>query len=311
MYHLCDDFDGGCLPAALKERYRVADGPAIKVALFLLYNGSSDQETVADALSLPIDTVGRALVFWKTAGLITDEIIPDKPAKKTAKSPEIKIEETRAPLTSSQISSITLRNPEVSVLLQETQHLLGRPLDSLESRILLEIFEYDELPVDVILMTVAFCLPRVKNKRTIISKAARTASDWRELGVDNAETAEEHIRTLELREQRERLVAKTLELENADFNKTQRGQIARWFEEYSYDIDFVKEAYLRTGKNAVAYINSVLKSWNQNGYKTIRDTRAAPGNAPAPVPKKKGAGSSLLKKAIKKKNNGSVTTNGV
>lgn len=310
MFQLCSEFDGGALlPAALKERYRVADGPAIKVALFLLCAGSGDEETVADALSLPLDTVGRALAFWKTAGLITDDPSAAKSAaqkKMPAASGPALFEIDRKPLTPSQISGMLLRNPELAVLLQETQYLLGRPLDSLESRIIVEIFEYDELPVDVILMVVAYCKPRVKNKRTIIGKASRTAAEWRENGIDNAGAVEEHIRLLELREQREREVAETLMLENADFTRAQCAHIARWYEIYGYNIDFVKEAYMRCGNSSVAYINSILKSWNQNGYTTIRDTRAVPSNAPAPVSRKKKekAGTSLIKKAINKKTAG-------
>lgn len=317
MYYPSEEFDCGCLPHAFMERYRVADGPAIKVALFLLNAGSGDVESVADALSLPIDTVARAIVFWQSAGLLTDDPATIKKAavsqkKKIDPQKVVLLEPVRKPLTQSQVSGMILANPEIAVLLQETQHLLGRPLDSLESRILLEIFEYDELPVDVILMIVAFCKPRESNKRRIIGTAARTATDWKERGIDNSETAETYIRLLELREARERQVAETLLLEKADFSKKQRSYIAQWFEEYNYSIDFVKEAYLRTGNSSVAYLNSVLKSWHQRGFKTIRDTRSVPSNAPAPTRKKQSKdGASLLKKAMKKKNGKEYAVNGI
>ena len=301
MYNLCEEFDGALLPRALTERYRVADGPAIKVALFLLGTGSGDVESVADALSLPIETVERALIFWKSAGLITDEVKKKEPIKKTVQE-----EKPRVALTDSRKNEM-LRNPEIAVLLQETQHFLGRPLSLAESNILLEIFEYEQLPVDVILMIIAFCVTRAKSKSSLLNFVQRTASIWREQGIDDAESAEEHIKLSERRERRERKVAKVLELDNAKFTVSQREHIARWFEEMGYTIEFVTEAYMRTGKNSVAYINGVLKNWHQQGYKTIKDTRAVPSNSPAPVKKKKSSESSLLKKAVEKRNKARAT----
>lgn len=277
----------------------MADGPAIKVALFLLCGGGTEEDVIADALSMPAATVRRALSFWHKAGLLTDDPtkVQNAPKPKTAPAGD------RKPLTPSRMSELALRNPDIAILLQETQNFLGRTLDSNESRLLLEIFEYDELPVDVILMIVAWCTPRAKSSRSVVGMAARTAQKWRELGISDAAAAESHLRMLEQREQREQLVAKALELETADFNATQRGYIARWFEEYGYDIEFVKEAYVRSGNDSVNYLNAILKGWYQSGHRTLRDVAAAPSNAPAPTKKKKDKESegSLLKRAVDKR----------
>lgn len=303
MYYLCEQFDTGCLPQPLQERYRVADGPAIKVALFLLCGGSGEEEKIADALSMPAATVRRSLAFWKKAGLITDDpaLVKAAPLAKKAAARTGALSGDRKPLTPSRMSEMSLRNPEIAVLLQEAQNFLGRTLDSNESRMLLEIFEYDELPVDVILMIVAWCTPRAKSSRSIISMTARTAGKWREQGIETAADVENHLRLLELRELREKQVALALELESANFNATQRSYIARWFEEYNYDIEFVKEAYVRSGNSSVNYINAILKGWHQQGHRTLRDVAVAPSNAPAPVNKKKGDEPSLLKRAVDKR----------
>lgn len=299
MVYLCQKFDEGCLPAALKERYRVADGPAIKVALFLLCTQSGDEESVADGLSLPLETVRRALEFWQAAGLISTQ----PPQPEIIQQPsvqQIRPEAERIQLSPSRISNMLLDNPELAALLQEAQYLLGRPLDNIESRILLEIFEYEELPVDVILMIVAYSLPRAKNRRTAISKAARMAASWHEQGVCDTASAECRLRLLEHRERREREVAELLGEDAANFTSAQRGYIARWQEEYGYGLEFINEAYLRGGSKSINYINGMLKNWYRSGYKTIKDTRAAPSNAPAPVGKK-GKGGSLLKRAIERR----------
>ena len=277
------------LPGPLRDKYRSADGPALKVALCLLLNGAMEQDDIAKELSMPPEAVERSLAFWRGVGLVCETGEGDVTVVPV---------QQRAPLSVDDVADITLRNPEIAVLLQETQHFLGRPIDSLESRMLVEIYEYDGLPVDVILSVVAYCAPRAKSKRGVIGLAARTAGQWREQGVTDLDSAERYIRLLEMREQREQEVAAVLGVDASSFTRTQKNYIARWYEEYGYGSDFVKEAYLHSGKDSVNYLNTILKSWYNKGYRTIRDTRTEHTNAPVPVPKNRKKGGSLLKRAI-------------
>ncbi len=291
MVKLNEQFKSSRLPAAFLERYKTADGPALKVAVYLLCTGAAEPCDIEKELSMSSEIAQRSIAFWKAAGLISDVkdgegVVVSVPAI-TAKNP----------LSVDDVAELTLRNPELSVLLQETQYFLGRPIDSLESRMLVEMYEYDELPVDVILMIVAYCSPRAKSNRSVVNLAARCAAEWREQGVRDSETAYKYIKMLEQREEYARQVATVLGVDASVFTKPQRAHIARWFEEYGYGPDFVKEVYLRTGKDSVNYINTVLKSWFSKGYRTIRDTRVEQSNVQAPGRTKKGSGS-LLKKAI-------------
>ncbi|MEG1384098.1 MAG: DnaD domain protein [Oscillospiraceae bacterium] len=300
MYHLSKSFNKELLPAPLADRYRMADGPALKVALFLLSAGKGTVESIADALSMPCDTVERALVFWQKSGLISDSPIDENTMTPmlaecvSVKTPKLR---ERTPVSPERVSELSLRNPDIAVLLQEAQRFLGRTLDSVESRTLLEIYEYDELPVDVILLLVAYCLPRVKNKRAMVSMVSRIAEEWFELGITSSADAEEQIKLLELREQRENEVCEILELKDSALSKSQKASVARWFEEYNFDISFVREAYLVKGNNSIAYINKILQNWFNSGFKSLKEVRTTSSNAPVPSKQKKGGGS-LLKKAV-------------
>lgn len=302
MRRLVQKFDGSTLPSALRERYRMADGPALKVVLLILCSGNIDPDYISDTLSMSAELVERSLAFWEKAGLLTGEPASDTesqalPADAGQQTRAAQPRE-RAPLSPERVSELSLRNPEIATLLQETQHFLGRTLDTLESRTLLEIYEYDELPVEVILMIVAYCVPRMKNRRALITMTQRIADDWFAQGVVTASDAEAHLKQLEQREQREMQVAKILELEDPSFSKSQRVQIARWFEEYGYGPELIREAYLLKGNNSIAYIGKILQGWYNNGVKTVRDTRgSSSANAPVPIKKKKSSGS-LLKQAV-------------
>ncbi len=286
----------------------MADGPALKVALFLLGGGEGDAEKICDALSMPAETVERALTFWCKAGLLSDRAPAPRTVTDAAGSvlrevqPAAPPRHVRAAMTPERAAELSLRDPAIAVMLQETQRFLGRTLDAVESRTLLELYEYDELPVDLILMLVAYCLPRVRNKRALCTMVARIADDWYAQGIATPADAEKQIRLLERREQREVAVAAALELADPSFSKGQKLTIAKWFEEYGYNESIVREAYLVKGNASIAYIGKILQNWYNSGYRTLKQIRDAGSahNAPAapPAARKKGGGS-LLKKAVR------------
>jgi len=307
MYAVASDKGALSAPQPFLDRYREADGPALKTAIYLMSEGNSELSDIVRELDIPLETAERALKFWMASGLVrfcAEEPAPEPAAApkepRTLKTPK----KDRPSLSPSQISNLMLCNPDIAVLMQETQNLLGRPLESSESRLLLEIFEFEELPVDVILMIVAYSLPRARHNRAVIAYASRIATQWREEGVTTAGAAEDRLRLLEQREERDRLVSETLGIDHALLTSVQKTQIHRWFEEYGYDIDVVREAYLRSGKGSVSYINSMIRSWKQSGYSTVREIRAIPSNAPA-VParskKKNTSEKTLLQQAIDKR----------
>ena len=272
------------MPIPFVERYRTADGPAIKVAIFLLLGNSSDVTHIAEELSLPITTVERSLQFWFRAGLLVEETIP---------VPETIEPEKKKPLISERVLgedeiNRLLRNPEISLLLNETQNHLGRVLTSNESTKLMSIYQFEELPVDVILMIVAFSEPRTK--RNLIPYVEKVARTWKEDDITTMEKAEKHIALIEKREKRYSEVGEILEMKDSSFTFREREYINAWYEEYGYDIPFIEEAFSRAYVKTVSGLNRLLRSWSSKGYKTIRETRMEASNTPAPVPQRRKAG---------------------
>ncbi|MEA4912757.1 MAG: DnaD domain protein [Oscillospiraceae bacterium] len=307
VYHLKEKFDPNALPSALAEQYRKADGPALRAALFLLCEGGcADAAALAAALSMSDAVAARALAFWQEAGRISESQTAEGPARR--RSPAPPRASARAALSSEDIGALSLRDPSVAALFQEAEAIVGRPLDTLESRMLAEIRAYDGLPVDVILTIVAYCAPRAKSNRKIIALAARTAGEWSEQGLCDPAQINDHIRLLERRERNEAAVAGALALKDKAFSRSAKTSIARWFEEYGYDIDFVKAANARlessgqTVENPVAYINTILKGWYNSGYTSIKDTMERAVNVQPEAYKKADRGDkSMMKSALEKR----------
>ncbi len=304
MFELSDKKYAATLPEALTRRYRSADGPALKVALWLLCAGSGSASEIADSLAMPLETVERALALWAVEGLIKESGGENTGGEKQpadAAKPRKPVKQ----LSDKRAAELALCDGNVAALLQETQELIGRTLDNSESRALLELYECEELPVEMILTVVAFCAPRLKNKRSLVSRVRREAADWAEAGVSDALSAARYVKLLETREKREKEVAAALGYsEENPFNKSQRAAVARWYEEYSYSAEFAREAFERTGNDSIAYINAILKSWHKKGYLTIKDTYAEGFNARETSSREResASGGSLFEDAVREIN---------
>lgn len=302
MFELSDKKYASSLPEALARRYRSADGPALKVALWLVCAGSGRASEIADSLAMPLETVERALALWAAEGLIKEsgETVADK-----KETPEAKPRKPIKQLSDKRAAELALCDANVAALFQETQELIGRVLDNAESRALLELYECEELPVEMILTVVAFCAPRLKNKRSLVSRVRREAADWAEAGVSDALSAAKHVKLLETREKREKEVAAALGYtEENPFNKSQRAVVARWYEEYGYNAEFAREAFERTGNDSIAYINAILKGWHKKGYLTVKDTYAEGFNAREASSRERenASGGSLFEDAVREIN---------
>ncbi|NLL91973.1 MAG: DnaD domain protein [Ruminococcaceae bacterium] len=274
MYKLNEKFIVDSLPSAFVERYRTADGPALKVALFLMLGNNCDISQIASELSLPESTVERSLDFWYKAGLLLSEDTPESVKNNRSVKPSVKKERKMSAERTAKI----FRNPEVSALLQEVQSFLGRTLTQSESQRLLCIYEYDELPVEVILMAVAYS--KENAKRNLFGYIERIASEWKEEGLITSDKVEKHLSILADRKKKYENISKVLAVEFNSLKYRDRQYIDRWYEEYGYDESFVEEALSRSTNNSVSYINKILASWFQKGYATIKETRQEVTNAP-------------------------------
>ncbi|NMA07266.1 MAG: DnaD domain protein [Ruminococcaceae bacterium] len=281
MYKLNEKFIVDSLPSAFVERYRAADGPALKVALFLMLGNNCDVKQIASELSLPETTVERSLDFWYKAGLLLSEEAPEAVKENRNTKPTVKKERK---MSSERIAKI-FRNPEVSALLQEVQSYLGRTLTQSESQRLLCIYEYDELPVEVILMAVAYS--KENAKRNLFGYIEKIASEWKEEGLITTDKVEDHLSTLAERKKNYINISKILSIEFDSLKYRDRQYIDRWYEEYGYDELFVEEALSRSTNNSVAYINKILASWHQKGYATIKETRQEATNIPVKSTRKR------------------------
>ena len=256
MIQINPKYNNAVLPSPLAERYAAADGPSLRVALFLIINGPSEKETISQKLNIPVSLVDEALRFWEACGLTV---------------------EAEDPVKSSALTR-TFRDEDIAVMLQEAQLFLGRPIDVKESRRLTDTVTENSISPDVMLLVLSYCVSNLPSNTNLINYACRTAIEWSGNGVYDIGSAEQYVRDLEKLDVFSAKICDVLDIPKEKLTKKNKENIRLWMNVYGYDELFVKEAFIRHGKNSINYINSILTTWYKSGYKSIKDTRKSLSN---------------------------------
>ena len=238
-----------------------------RVALYILSTRSTDPVEITRVLRLKSTaSAQRALDFWYGAGLLER-----KDQSTAGPQPEAPIRPPR--LTSAEVAAISCTDPQVAVLVNECQKLLGMVINQNDTNILISLYHNDKIPVDTILYGITHALDEGHRS---IRYVERILLRWKESGIVTGEDAERYLHLLEQRKKTQQQVSEVLGCPKKAFTLSERNIIASWFEEYHYDISMVQEAALYAeGKNDVRYINGILKKWYAKGWRTPKDVQAA------------------------------------
>jgi DnaD/phage-associated family protein len=175
----------------------------------------------------------------------------------------------------------------VGEIFEKAEEALNMCLNHDDLAIVYSLYDWLELPLDVIGCLLDYCARRgIKSSRYI----EKVGMNWAESNVASVEEAEEHLKNYE-RPYREILKAMGI---NAGYpSESQKSFIDKWFIDFNMPIDVVKEAIKRAtykqGAATFPYINGILKRWSEAGQHTLEEcmkTQAAPTKRGAP-PKNK------------------------
>ena len=128
----------------------------------------------------------------------------------------------------------------------------------------------------------------------------------KKIAVFNDEYAVTHLKLLALRQSREQYVSGLLNIPESELTLGGRKAIARWYEVYGYDDAMVQEAAVQAGaKRDLWYWNSILKTWNAKGLRTVHDVRSPVAIAGASrnlrVDREAPSGNDFLKNAARRR----------
>lgn len=173
-------------------------------------------------------------------------------------------------------------DPSFAGLQGAVEAALERPMSEADLQALYLIYDYLALPAEVIYSLVGWCVAEHERKygpgrRPRMPAVKKAAFQWKRLGVDTPEAAEEYLRRQQALQGREGEILPLLDIRDRAAVERERQYIAGWVD-MGFDNDAIRLAYERTvlRKQSMnwAYMNSILKRWHAEGWHTAQQAQA-------------------------------------
>lgn len=265
------------IPSDIVENYlNKSNEVQLKVILYLLCNSGKimNEEEISQSLNCSESEVIQSINYWKNEGYIEIDknlnskidLDTNESAQKSTIQHTVRYNRPGSLYIANRIQS----SKDINLLMQEAELILGRPLSNADSAVLLMLHDNDGLPVDVILMLLQYSVSIGKCGMKYIEKVG---SSWAKEGIDNIEKAEKKIIKLRSTHALWKRFEGIIGIEHRAPTKSEAEAITRWFGEWNYSDEMVKESYERcvnsNGKYILKYMDSIIRRWNNQGIRTI------------------------------------------
>ena len=291
------------IPTQIADKHlRMAGKAQLKVLLWLYRNTTTafDIDVISRDTGIPKDEIDDAMLYWIDAGLVVKDGVTAAPVtepetvvsqpekektgftlieKTVEKAPEIvpeKKEKQVVHTVKPSIKDISRRlaeSPEIGNMFNEVQEVFGRTLGYDGQSNLLMLHDHYGLPADVIVMLCGYA--KTIGKQGAIAYIVQMGKAWAEEGVTDFESASRKIARMENAEKIWAEFRTLTGIENPKPTSKQAQFLEVWINDFGYGIDVIYYAYEKTvekkGKISFSYMNGVLRSWHESGYKTIAE----------------------------------------
>lgn len=256
------------LPSDAVERLlAAANGDA--ALLYLHFAAGRPLENAREALRMSEARYDLACATLQQLGLWPQE-------------PQRHLDASQAPVyTEQDVIRETHTSREFEAITGETQRRLGRVLSNEELKILLSIYRYLGLPPEVISILINYCIQRGRGRGQTrmpsIRNIEKEAYRWADLGIDTMEEAAVYMQS-QLQVQAN--VGKIQHMFGIEGRKLTPGEeklISTWLS-WGFGEREIQKAYEKTCMNTGGlkwpYLNSILKSWHEQGLLTLEKIEA-------------------------------------
>lgn len=234
-------------------------GDAALVYLFLRSGGTPEQAEIV--LRLPKSRMDCAAASLKQMGLW-----PETP----------KILRPAQPPTYTEQDLLQAQKTEFPRLLGEAQRRLGKVLSTEEAKVLLSIYDYLGLSAEVISLLISYCIQQARARGSLRNPSMhaieREAYHWADLGIETMEEAAAYMQLQLDRRSRAAQVKLTLQLGERKLTPGEEKLVLQWLD-WGFGIPEIAKAYEKTCMNTGGlkwpYLNSILKSWHEQGLHTV------------------------------------------
>ena len=274
------------IPASAADRLMdSADGTAALLYIYILsHSGELDMAAASKRLRIPEQALMESLGSLEKCGLVGKAEVVSVP-ERSDEIPEYSQRDVAEHMGS---------DNEFRYLVNFTEEKLGKLLSTVDLQVLLGIYSWLGLPVDVICLLITSSIDsarkhlgagRVPTMRMI----EKRAKEWVRAGVMSIGRAEEYLAEQEKLGSDKARIAKIVGISGRTLSTTENRYITEWLRLEIPD-ELIAAAYdktvINTGERKWNYINKILMTWSERGFKTIdevtsgeRKTPVASGNS--------------------------------
>lgn len=243
-------------------------------ALLYLYLRAGGSETQARyALRFTEERMSTAVTLLRQCGLWEEKQTVLRPAE--------------PPMYTEQDLVRAQKSGSFPRLLGEVQRRLGKVLSTEECKILLSVHDYLGMSEEVISILVCYCIQRARAKgnsrNPSMHAIEKEAYRWADLGIETMEEAASYMQLQLERQSKVGQVQQKLQLTDRRLTAGEEKYILQWLD-WGFGLQEIGKAYektcMNTGSLKWPYMNSILKSWHEQGLHTV-DTINAGDKAPA------------------------------
>lgn len=269
---------------AVRRLIQTGDGDAALLYIAVLtHRGRIDDEGLQRELRWNAARLERALTILANQALISRPggSAPPPPAGPGPERGHQRPEYTRMDLTRA------MEGSEFAGLTAAVEDRLGKKLTTPDLGMLLGLYDDVGLPADVIYTLVGFCVERSVQKygpgrKPTMRQIEQEGYTWARLGLMDQTSAADYINRYNRRREKLPRMMALLGLGQRRPSLTEEKYMLAWsdmgFEdgmiERAYDRTMLKCKELRWG-----YMNKILTSWQQKGYRTLQDVENGEGGA--------------------------------
>lgn len=240
------------------------------VAIKKEFREKFNSEQIATELKKEVIDIEEAIDFWVNLKIINNFNKKNNNISKiNLQNPD---EKNNKKINKNYILERIKLDEEINCLLSEVETSLGRPLSGTDISVILNLKDSEGMPCNVILMLVRYCMQIGKASTRYIEKVG---IDWARNGIDNIELAEKKIKFLNNSKKLWKKFEKIAGIPDRAPTEKEEKIILRWFKEWEFHEDMIKEAYERCvntkGSYILSYMDGIIKKWHSQNIKNISD----------------------------------------
>lgn len=272
------------LPAALIEHVDKATKKDIKILLALAaepmmrVDVSAASAALCTRLSFSAAEVDAAIAFWRGTGVLSlDEeetaAAPVATPPQAVQQPPRVVADGGLPVYSAEeLSGILERRAELAALIDECQRVFGKIFNTREVGLIAGLTDFLGLEDEYVLLLLTHCVRMEKKSVRYVEKMAITLHDE---GVTDVHALEERLHRIEMMADSIGQIRVMFGLSSRALTTKEKNMVEKWVCGMRYGFDIIQMAYEitvnATTKPSIAYANTILERWYNEGYKTTKE----------------------------------------